>query len=432
MNKTCRFIFQYNEVISILMLCSCYKQLPTILAISFLIFFLILFTLKQIVEYKQKNKYEDKNILIPAPMLMTEISAIFITYSYGKIVWYYYLFFIISITILFLFYYFPSGFQEKIEKIFYNLENKETLMFILSFFLIFTGCILPFLPFISDGHISIEFFKFSNILVMISFGIIINYRSKKKKSFIIALIIWLSTFTSMIFVAKELGSCMVMIISDIIFLFILFIEKKNILYAALIIIITIFFIKIYMYIHDNKQETIELLVNQSKNYKLQIKRIFFMYSKNNQIIVVNNIAFDDIKNIDKATIAKWLLKFFKFPEYREIVPHENDSFTSSADYLFSIFFYANPIAIILISSFFAITLIVSIVKNFDKVYSIVPIFLLVQFSIHILGNTLQFPYTGITYPFLSYGPLSLIECTSSVILLIILKQSKRSEYTIYK
>ena len=420
-------LFKYTEVIPILFLLY-FRSIFSYPFLGFYLAFLLVFlTIKLHICKGIQNRPEP---ILSFSLMLMEISLVFLKYSldylgilYPALIISMLLFILISIFLC-----------------------KYNLTFICSLVLRYGGFVTLFvglgLSIISSRrHDCIEIFKISNELLLMN--LIVNlgkpkYRSINKISniFLKAMIIFspIIPILALLLINHELGTIMVVIITDIfsLLLFSVIKKRKALLISLIISIASIIGIWIIFYRSPSKQVLLKTTLNNltGHDFSNQLNRIFIRYKASDQLKLTNDIAFGFLFDESKSKteiLIDMFTRFFSPTEYREIVSNETDSFTSSADYAFSLLTYTNPIFSISLAVSSAVVYSNALIHSYLKKHStyVIPLSLLVTHLIHIGGGLLVFPFTGIPLPLLSYGKSSL-GCTVFVLVLFSFSENNNS------
>lgn len=256
------------------------------------------------------------------------------------------------------------------------------------------------------GSLILHKFSISTELIKLSFILSLIFLFDHRESYIGGLILLLASCVLLI-LNHESGSCFILLLGYDVFCFTS--DNKKVRKIALIITIAviivwglIFFTPLY--------DLIEILIDTIFSDRPGIRtslhnimnRIFFHYSTTDQLPLLHSLI------NGQSMITKLTCTFSPSP-FTEIVKFETGESTSSADYLFSLLlFFLGPIAGIILSGLSVFFYSSSIMNNIESEYRIIPIILLSQTMIHICGNMMLLPFTGIPYPFLSHGSSNLM------------------------
>ena len=279
-----------------------------------------------------------------------------------------------------------------------NFQERINTGFVVPmFFISLTALVIFFL--MRTFSITTELIKITFVLGLIW---LFDYRESYLGGFIMLIICCI-----LLVLNGESGSCFILMLGYDIFCFSSG-EKKVIktagIITSLVIIawLIIFSTPLYDIIYDMITKILGKHESICDSLHNSMKRVFFHYSSTDQLPLLHSL-------INNQNIINKLTCTFSPAVFTEIVKYETGSTTSSADYCFSlILYFLGPISgfIIAFSSLTAYSL--SIRKNFSGRYRIIPLILYSQTLIHVFGNMMIFPFTGIPYPFLSFGNANLI------------------------
>ena len=429
-----KLMFRYSEVIPLFFLLSCRQVLPSTFFTYYLTFLAIIFLIKL---HICNNQYLPEPILATALML-TETSMIFIRYSFEAMDSVY-KFLLLSMMLIMLISisYISKYVGNRVSSI------SDIQLYIISIILTIGGGIS--ISFTSRRHDGIEIFKDLNIfLFMITLLHISKGKQRRTRNtiisilgFMLVLFLPVSPLIIMLFFCKELGTIMVMILTDLIALLIYSIVKHEwkLLLIAILIIICLITGWIILYCSPAKQMILKTALQNitGHDFSQQLNRIFIRYAKTDQIQLTNDICFSLLYDESKSKVdilIDMITRFFTAPNYREIVSHETNAFSSSADYAFSVMSYTTPFFSFFIVTISIVTLVVATIKSVIKkhVTFVIPLTLLITSFVHICGNLLVFPFTGIPLPFISYAKSSLV-CTVFVVLFYAYAEMYETNYS---
>ena len=250
-------------------------------------------------------------------------------------------------------------------------------------------------------------FNITTELVKITFVLGLLWLFDYKESYLGGFFILLAGCV-LLFVNGEAGSCFILLLGYDVFC--LFSNKSKVSKAALIItilcVIMWFLIIFVTPLYDLMYDMVTKICGSHEHIREQIhnfmSRTFFHYSSTDQLPLLHSL-------INGQNIINKLTCTFSPAEYTEIVKYENGASTSSADYCFSlVLYFLGPISACLLFFSSVYVYISSTIRNFNNRYRIIPIVLCSQTIIHVLGNMMILPFTGIPYPFLSFGNANLI------------------------
>ena len=249
-------------------------------------------------------------------------------------------------------------------------------------------------------------FSISTELIKLSFILSLVFLFDHRDSYLGGLILLLISCV-LLFLNHEAGSSFILLLSYDIFCFTS--DKKKVRKATLITTAAIFTVWALVYftpLYDMIDGLIDAVFSSKPSICSSLhnimSRLFFHYSSTDQLPLLHSL-------INSQNMITKLTSIFSPAPFTEIVKFETGESTSSADYLFSlILFFLGPIAGIILSGFSMIIYSGSIKKNYESEYRIIPITILSQTLIHICGNLMLLPFTGIPYPFLSHGASSLL------------------------
>ena len=150
-----------------------------------------------------------------------------------------------------------------------------------------------------------------------------------------------------------------------------------------------------------------------EDYYRAVQRLFCNYSEGDQIPLICNLA--------RRPKQEALLLLFAPAEPADILGFDTADFTAVADYAydlarFSTGFYAMILVIIVTVCYLR-----SIWQHRRSRQAMIPIMLLVQTVIHVFGNCMIGPFSGLPLPFFSYGNNQLIV---GMLLLIVLTNAE--------
>lgn len=245
-----------------------------------------------------------------------------------------------------------------------------------------------------------------------------------------------------LFVLNEYGTFTVIIASY--FIYLISEGRKKTIFFAILGIMMIYTVWAIIYKNDNIYAAIRKAVesinvdddsilskvlpnlfkepDKLKSYKetvlTALSRLFFDYSEDSQLVMLNDIS------LGRKFIFE-VLKLTSPSKYVKIVSFETSNTTAEADYLFSVMTYSiGKIYTCIITFSILAYYCISINKNIDNPSRIIPIILISQTIIHITGNIMLFPFTGIPYPFLSHGATSLL---CNILMIFILTKYEADE-----
>lgn len=249
-------------------------------------------------------------------------------------------------------------------------------------------------------------FSISTELIKLSFILSLIILFDHRDSYLGGLILLLISCV-LLFLNHEAGSSFILLLSYDIFC--LTSDSKKVRRVALIttaVVVTVWVLIFFTPLYDLIDGLIDTVFSCKPSICTSLhnmmNRLFFRYKSTDQLPLLHSLI------NGQSTITKLTCIFSPAP-FTEIVKFETGESTSSADYLFSlILFFLGPIAGIILSSLSMLFYSNSIRKNYESEYRIIPITLLSQTLIHICGNLMLLPFTGIPYPFLSHGASSLL------------------------
>lgn len=216
-------------------------------------------------------------------------------------------------------------------------------------------------------------------------------------------------------VNHEYGTMMILLLS--ISVYVAFFGNKGMRISLLAFIAILFTVWLVIYSNDELYYDI-LSLSNNDDFKRDIPRIFLRTDEGGQLDLLRHIVF-------YRNPINYFFTFTGPGYYTEIVQYENDYFTSSADYMFSVFtFFASPYSfiVVLTTLYFMIE---SIRRNLDKAQVIVPIFCLMRCIVHVFGNISLIPFTGVPFLFLSHGHTCALVSAIMIALQTILEQNSR-------
>ena len=256
------------------------------------------------------------------------------------------------------------------------------------------------------GSLILHKFNISTELIKLSFILSLIFLFDHRESYIGGLILLLAS-CALLILNHESGSCFILLLGYDVFCFTS--DNKKVQKIALIItlaVIAVWAIVFFTPLYDLIEELIDTAFSNRPLIRSSLhnimNRIFFHYSTTDQLSLLHSLI------NGRSMITKLTCTFSPSP-FTEIVKFETGESTSSADYFFSlILFFLGPIAGIILSGLSVLFYSNSIRKSIESEYRIIPIILLSQTMIHIGGNMMLLPFTGIPYPFLSHGSSNLV------------------------
>lgn len=388
-------IFHWSEIINLGILCLFYNVIDHTFFYIYALILLSVGTLKIFAGVKNISFFSDiesgmkKNSLIMNySVFLAEFSLIFLKYTKINVT----ITVVLTAVLIFAMYAY----------LFVIRSDKDIILLLLVLSVIALMVMIPLNVF-SEKKL---FFNIATELIKLSFVMGLIFLFRFRESYLIGLVI-LGAACILLLINRELGSGFVLLFGYDIFC--LSSKEKKVRKTALIITVITVFMWLAVFLtplYDVFYNMVTHIFSWNQDICDQIhtamQRMFFHYSATDQLPLVHSL-------INGRNIITKLTCTFSPSEFTEIIKYETGSTTSSADYCYDlILFYLGPITGILLAVSSFIVYLNGTVRSFHNKYSIIPIVLFSQTFIHVFGNIMIFPFTGIPYPFLSFGNANLI------------------------
>ena len=393
LSKLNRYIFNMTEIITLLFLSYFSNHLGNGFCIAYALLLIALFYTKlKFVTYETEIPGE-----LTAAFFLCEYSMIFLKYAELPINLYIRQ---ASISIILLFILFSITVVKESS---FDVENLTRIV-------LFSGSVLFLVSvLVHKSTWAIELSK----LIFVCTVILFSRRTESQLPILISAA--LSCVVLMLFV-KEMGTAMVIGITTLI-LIVINNQSTKLTVILLVLSASVLMIWSFIYFNDN---IYHMLYHIAPSYfKQALERLFFDYdTESAQIALINNV-------IDSRGVKNEFFLLIKPTNFVNLIPNSNSETTGVADYIFSLMLFFNGkflSAVIVFLS--AIPYISSIAVRRRKSNLVVPLLILVQCLVHICGNRLIFPFTGVPMIFISYAPAAVL---CSLMMLIVSAVTDREE-----
>ncbi|MCR4889966.1 MAG: hypothetical protein K5979_12425 [Ruminococcus sp.] len=431
-----KLFYEYIEAIPAFLLLTMRAVLPKTFTVGYLVFLGVCWFIKNRWLNSKTNSYRMSipDSILGLALMLSETSVVFLEYSLGKLSTIYFILLIVIILSLLI----------SFRLMLYTEKHDSLAIKVIIKWAGFAALLIGFGTGLikSIRHDSIEVFRVSDILLMIFCAIHYfnhnNYSTWKRamKALIYLVVLPSLPIFGLILLSHELGTVMVLALTYLFFLLIMGIATHKWAISGSVVFILVLLVAVWINLYNNpsRQVLIEAFLENitGHNFTQQLNRIFIRYADFEQITLTNDIAFGKLLYDNRgktAIIADMVLRFMSAPEYREIVPFEDNHYTSSADFCFSVFTYTNPIFSIVIFSLSMIIYLKSIVNSIAKECTtfIIPLSIFIIQFVHIAGNMLVFPFTGIPTPYLSYGKTAVLANAFLAILYVVVEKNNSND-----
>ena len=385
LSKINRCIFNMTELITLLFLSYFSNNLNSGFCIAYALLLIILFYIK----LKFTTCETEISGELTAAVLLCEYSAIFLRYAELSLKLYMIQALIIIILISALFS------IALIKETSFDVQSLTKTVLVL-------GSILLFISIIANKNTwAIELTKLIFVCTIILF-------SKRTDSQIPILISAVLSCAVLAIFIREFGTAMVIALSTLIMTAV---NNRSPKLTATILILSTVTLSVWFFIYHYDSLYHALYNNAPSFSKPALERLFFDYDpESDQIVLINNV-------IDCRGFKSEFFLLIKPTNFVNLIPNSISETTGVTDYMFSLMLFFNgkllSAIVILISS---VSYISAIAVKRCKSNLIVPIILLTQSLVHICGNRLIFPFTGVPLIFVSYAPAAIL-CSLTMIII---------------